>query len=219
MFIGHFGLGLAAKKIAPNVSLGTSLMAVQFLDLVWPTLLLLNVEHVVIHPELSSTRTLEFSDYPITHSLLMAIGWSILFGGVYWLIKKDRRNAVILGVGVLSHWVLDLVVHFHDLPLFPWASAKVGFGLWGSVEITNVVEGLLFGAGIYLYLRSTIAKNKTARIVFWVLIVLLLSVQVSGLVGPPPANVTALAWSAQFQWLFVALGYWADRNTVPNQNH
>ena len=219
MFIGHFGLGLATKKIAPNVSLGTSLMAVQFLDLVWPTLLLLNVEHVVIHPELGSTRTLEFSDYPITHSLLMAMGWSILFGGVYWLIKKDRRSAFILGVGVLSHWLLDLVVHFHDLPLFPWASAKVGFGLWGSVEITNVVEGLLFGAGIYLYLRSTIAKNKTARIVFWVLIVLLLSVQVSGLVGPPPANVTALAWSAQFQWLFVALGYWADRNTVPNQNH
>jgi multisubunit Na+/H+ antiporter MnhC subunit len=218
MFIGHFGLGFATKKIAPNVSLGTSLMAVQFLDLVWPTLLLLDVEHVVIHPELGGTRTLEFSDYPISHSLLLAIGWSILFGGVYWLIRKDRRSAFILGLAVLSHWVLDLVVHFHDLPLFPWASAKVGFGVWGSAVVTNILEGLLFGTGVYLYLRATIAKNKTARIVFWTLVVLLLLVQVSSLVGPPPENVAMLAWSAQFQWLFVALGYWADRHTVPNQN-
>jgi len=86
MFIGHFGLGLAAKKIAPTVSLGTLLMAVQFVDLVWPTLLLLDIEHVVIHPELGSTRMLEFSDYPFTHSLLLAMGWSVLFGGIYWLV-------------------------------------------------------------------------------------------------------------------------------------
>jgi len=218
MFIGHFGLGLAAKRIAPNISLGTSLMAVQFLDLVWPTLLLLNAEHVVIHPELGGNRTLEFSDYPITHSLLFAIGWSMLFGSVYWLIKKDRREALILGAAVLSHWLLDLVVHFHDLPLFPWGSTKVGFGLWSSVEITTVIEGLLFGVGVYLYLRATVAKNKTARIVFWVLIVLLLLVQVSNFVAPPPVNVTALGWYGQFQWLFVALGYWADRHTVPSQN-
>jgi len=218
MFIGHFGLGLAAKKIAPTVSLGTLLMAVQFVDLVWPTLLLLDIEHVVIHPELGSTRMLEFSDYPFTHSLLLAMGWSVLFGGIYWLVKRDKRNSIIVGLAVLSHWLLDLVVHFHDLPLIPGSSLKVGLGLWASPGVTNIVEGLLFGGGIYLYLRSTTPKNKTARIVLWVLVALLVLVQVSNLISPAPTSVTALAWSAQLQWLFIALGYWADRNTIPKTN-
>src|SRR5436190_22364455 len=140
MFIGHFGLGFGAKKIAPTISLGTLFIAFQFLDLVWPTLLLLGIEDVVIHPELGGTRTLEFIYYPYTHSLLMVILWSVLFGGVYWFFKKDIRNAIILGIGVFSHWVLDLIVHFHDLPLTPGQSTFVGFGLWGSVVATNIIE-------------------------------------------------------------------------------
>ncbi len=33
MFIGHFGLSFAAKKVAPNVSLATLFIATQFVDL------------------------------------------------------------------------------------------------------------------------------------------------------------------------------------------
>jgi len=123
-----------------------------------------------------------------------------------------------VGLAVLGHWLLDLVVHFHDLPLIPGSSLKVGLGLWASPGVTNIVEGLLFGGGIYLYLRSTTPKNKTARIVLWVLVALLVLVQVSNLISPAPSSVTALAWSAQLQWLFIALGYWADRNTIPKTN-
>jgi len=46
----HFGLGLGAKKAAPSVSLGTLFMASQFADLLWPTLLLLGIERVVVQP-------------------------------------------------------------------------------------------------------------------------------------------------------------------------
>jgi hypothetical protein len=32
MFIGHFGLALAAKKVSPKTSLGTLMMAAGFVD-------------------------------------------------------------------------------------------------------------------------------------------------------------------------------------------
>lgn len=48
MFLGHFAVGMAAKRVAPRVSLGTLFVAAQFLDLLWPTLLLLGIERVRI---------------------------------------------------------------------------------------------------------------------------------------------------------------------------
>ncbi|MGO4291084.1 hypothetical protein [Chitinophaga sp. RAB17] len=220
MFIGHFGLGMVTKKIAPQLSLGTLFMAVQFSDLIWPTLLLLGVEKVALHPELEGQRAIEFTSYPFTHSLVGAFILAVLFGAVYYGIKKNARNALILGAAVLSHWLLDLIVHFHDLPLSPGSPVKVGFSLWSSVGGTLLVELILFISGIVFYLRSTTPLNAKARIIFWVNILLLLAVQLSNFWGPVPENVTALAWAAQFQWLFVILGYWADNNTasVPQES-
>jgi hypothetical protein len=212
MFIGHFGVGLGAKKPAPRVSLGTLFMAVQFLDLLWPTLLLLHVERVEIHPELGGSRTLAFIYYPYSHSLLFALIWSVLFGIIYYLFKKNRKGAIVLAVCVLSHWILDLVVHFQDLPLFPGNSPLLGFGLWSSTIGTAVVEAAIFIIGLSIYLKETAAKNKTGNIVFWILICLLILTHVYGIYGPPPGDVNALAWSAQIQWLFVLLAYWADGN-------
>lgn len=214
MFIGHFGLALAAKKTAPKISLGTLFISFQFLDLVWPTLLLLNVEHVAIHPEETGNRVLEFSDYPYTHSLLFAVLWSLLFGAVYYLIKRDVKGAVILGLGVVSHWFLDLIVHFHDLPIFPGTSPMVGFGVWKSLVVTSILEALFFGGGIILYLKSVTFITMTGRIVFWFLIAFLISVHIWSIFAPAPKSVSELAWSAEFQWLFVALAFWADRNTM-----
>ena len=212
MFIGHFGVGFGAKKATPRVSLGTLFIAVQFLDLLWPTLLLLNIEKVEIHPELADAKVLAFSYYPYSHSLLFAGIWSVLFGFIYFLLKKDRKSAVVLAICVLSHWILDLIVHFPDLPLFPGRSPLLGFGLWNSTIGTVVVEAAIFIYGLVIYLKATVAKNRTGNIVLWILIGLLVIIHVFSLFGPPPDNVKALAWSAQFQWLFVLLAYWADGN-------
>lgn len=214
MFIGHFGLGMGLKKTAPAISLGTLFIAVQLLDLIWPTFLFLHIENVVIHPERSGNRILEFNNYPYTHSLIGALGWSVLFGGIYFLVKKNVRNALILGLAVFSHWVLDFFVHFGDLPLLPTnQSMHVGLGLWASPMVELIIEAIIFVTGIVLYLRSIQFKNTLGKIVFWVLIALFVLVQCSGNWGPAPASEKALAWSAQFQWLFVLLAYWADRNT------
>jgi len=144
MFIGHFALGMAAKKVEPSVSLGTLFLSAQFLDLLWPTLLLLDVEHVSIEPGISKVTPLAFTDYPISHSLLVVFGWSLAFAVVYYLITKNKKASLLLGCLVLSHWVLDVIVHIPDLPLYPGDSPKIGLGLWNSIPLTVITEGLIF---------------------------------------------------------------------------
>ena len=214
MVIGHFGFGLGAKKFAPKTSLGLLFMAVQWADLLWPVLLLLNVEHVDLQPG-NAKFPLVFTDYPVTHSLLMGIVWGLCFGFIYWLARKDIRGAFVLGICVVSHWVLDLFVHLPDLPLFPGSSSpKVGLGLWNWPVLTGVVEATLFVTGTVLYLRTTRAKNAAGKWGFWLLAGLLVVVHIAGLLSPLPASAHAIGWAAQYQWIFVILGFWVDRNRV-----
>lgn len=213
MFIGHFGVGFGAKAPAPKVSLGTLFLASQFIDLLWPTLLLLGVERVKIVPTTTLTP-LEFTHYPFTHSLLMVAVYGVVFGFGYYLFRRRLKSAIVLGLCVVSHWVLDLIVHRPDLPLTTAETTKVGFGLWDYPGIEIVLEGLIFVVGVYLYLRVTRAKNRVGGYAFWSLVVFLIVVHFSSLLGPPPPNVTAIAWLGQLQWLIVAWGYWVDHNRV-----
>lgn len=212
MFIGHYGVGLAAKKYAPAISLGWLFIAVQFSDLLWPTLLLLNVEHVAINTNPAATVPFEFIDYPFSHSLLMVLLWSFLFGFIYWLLKKKTKYAIILGLCVLSHWVLDLLVHYPDLPIYPGSALKVGLQLWSLPVVEDILEILIFIVGTVIYLRTTIAKNKTGKYVLWILLLLLVVAFAANIFGPPPTDVKSIAWTAQFMWLFVVLAFWADYN-------
>ena len=75
MFLGHYGVAFAAKRAAPRTSLGALAFAAQFLDELWPILLLLGVEKVKIVPGLMAASPLDFTHYPYSHSLLMAIVW------------------------------------------------------------------------------------------------------------------------------------------------
>lgn len=212
MFIGHYGVGLSFKKAAKPVSLGLFFLAVQFLDLLWPSFLLLDIEHVKISTDKSQPIPLVFTDYPYSHSLLMALVWSALFFLIYWLIKKNLGYATILGLAVLSHWFLDLLVHLPDLPLYPGDSPKFGLELWRLPVATAIIEGLIFFTGLYLYLKTTRPRNKTGSIVFWTLIALLIISHIANLFSPPPPSVNAIAWAGQAMWLFVILGFWADKN-------
>ncbi len=210
MFIGHFGVGLGAKKAAPSVSLGTFFLAAQFLDLLWPTFLLLGWEHVKIEPGMSIP--LNFTDYPLSHSLLMAILWGIIIGSVYFFTKRKFMNAIIIAIAVVSHWILDLVVHVPDLPLYPGSSELLGFGLWNYKLAAIIIEVLIFLLGLRFYLQVTKAINKIGKYGFWALILFLAVVYVSNLFGPAPPNVKAIAWAGELQWLFVIWAYWVDKN-------
>ncbi len=155
---------------------------------------------------------LDFYDYPLSHSLLMAIIWSLLFGGIYYLIKKNRKASIILGLGVFSHWILDFISHRPDLPIAPGINTYLGLGLWYSVPASVTVELLLFGTGLYLYLNTTKANDKTGSFALWGLAALLLIIYVMNLFSAAPPNVSILVYSALAQWLFVIWAYWIDRH-------
>jgi hypothetical protein len=215
MFIGHYAVALASKKAAPKVSLGTLFLATQLVDLLWPLFLLFGIEHVRIDPGNTAFTPLDFHDYPVTHSLLGAIGWSLMAGAVYYGFQRDRRNAIIIGLGVFSHWILDLLTHRPDLPLGFGNTLFFGLGLWNSVPGTIVVETLLYAAGIMLYLRSTSANDRVGSIGFWLLIGLLFIIYIGNIFGPPPPNEASIAILGNASWLFVIWAYWVDRHRTP----
>lgn len=215
MFLGHFALGFGAKAVTPRVSLGAFFLAVQFVDLLWPTFLLLGWERVEIVPGITAVTPLDFTYYPISHSLLMGAVWAAAIGGVYLLLSRYPAGAWIMGAAVLSHWVLDLVAHRPDLPLAFGEGPKFGLGLWQSPVGTVLVEGLLFAGGLWFYLRSTMARNRTGVWAMWGLVAFMVVIYVMNLFGPPPPSVQAIAIAGHAQWLLVLWAYWADRNRIP----
>ena len=212
MFLGHFGVGFGAKAAAPRTSLGSLLLASQLIDLLWPALLLAGIERVAIAPGITRVTPLDFTHYPISHSLAAVLLWAVLFGVVYHVLRRYPRGALVCGLAVVSHWVLDLLSHRPDLPLAPGSSLRVGLGLWGSLAGTLLVELAVFAAGVYLYLRTTRASNRTGAVALWALVGLLLVIYAGNILGPPPPSVSAIAWIGQAQWLLIAWGYWIDRH-------
>jgi hypothetical protein len=212
MFIGHYAVALAAKRAAPGVSLGTLFLAAQFVDLLWPFFLVLGIEHVRIEPGNTAYTPLDFYDYPLSHSLEGALLWGAGFSIVYFLVRRNRRNALIAGLCVVSHWILDFVTHRPDLPLGFSGSERLGAGLWNSVPATVAVETSLFLAGLALYISGTKAKDRTGIMGFWSLIAFLLLISAGNVLGPPPPDVRSLALVANAAWLVVAWAYWVDRH-------
>jgi hypothetical protein len=215
MFIGHFGLGLAGKALAPRVSLATWFMSVELLDLLWPVFLLLGWEHVRIAPGITRMTPLDLYDYPISHSLVGALAWSALFAALYglWRSWSRWRVAALLGLGVLSHWVLDLLVHRPDLPVLPHGP-YVGLGLWNLPAVEAPLEVALYAGGAILYLRATRPRQPGAaigRYATWLLLLVLAAFWVAATLGPPPPDERSLAWGSLCIWLFVLWAGWCDR--------
>ena len=212
MFLGHFGVAFAAKRVAPAVSVGTAIFAAEFLDAVWPLLVLAGVERVEIVPGITRMNPLDFVHYPWSHSLAMALAWSFAFGATYWLLRRNARGAVVLAALVASHWFLDWIVHRPDLPLYPGDAAKHGLGLWNQPALELGVEAAIFAAGIYLYLRATRPRDRTGTWAFWALVATLAVAYLGATFGPPPPSAQAVAWSAFIGYLMVGWGWWIDRH-------
>ena len=212
MFIGHYALGFAAKRMAPRTSLGTLFAAPTLADLLWPVFLLLGWEQARVVPGLNPFLNLWLDDIPVSHSLVALIAWGLLFGYLYRTRTGYTRGALVVGLLVLSHWVLDVLTHRPDMPLYP-GSVKVGLGLWNSVAGTLIVEGAMLVAGVAIYAAATRPRDGVGRYGFWGLVAVLAASYVSSLFAPPPKDMTALAtFAIIFGWLFVLFGWWVDKH-------
>jgi hypothetical protein len=213
MFIGHYGPSFACKTWKPVVPLWVLFVAVQLVDIVWAVLVLLRIEKVRIVPGITATNPFDLYYMPFTHSLPGAIFWSVGAAVVYRAVAPAQKwtAAAIVGGAVFSHWILDLVVHRPDLPLYDDAY-KVGFGLWNYPAIAFLLEiALLFG-GIALYLRVTEPIDVIGRYGMTVLGLFAVVLQAYVFFGPPPVSDTAFALTALVLYLvFAVLVYWLER--------
>jgi hypothetical protein len=201
MFVGHYGVSFAGKRLAPTVSLATLFIAVQLLDVAWSLLVLLGIEKVRIVPGITATNPLDLYYMPYTHSLVAALGWSAAAFLVYtrFAPMATVRSSLVVAAAVFSHWVLDLLVHRPDLPLFA-DSAKVGLGLWNHRALAFGLEiAILFG-GLALYFGLGV-KRRGGIIVFGVV---MLALQAYIFFGPPPRSDRAAALTALAAYLLFA---------------
>jgi hypothetical protein len=212
MLLGHIGVGLAARRVRPSVSLAAWFFAVQLVDLLWPIFLLAGLEHVRVAPGITAFTPLDFYDYPITHSLVGGLFWALLLAGWWFVRRRDRAAAWLLAAGVVSHWVLDVISHRPDMPVLP-RGPLLGLGLWNSVAATLAVELTMFVAALVYFVRGGSAASR--RPSFWLLIGFLFIVYLGAAFGPAPPDARTVAFSALGLWLLLPWAAWADRSTDP----
>jgi hypothetical protein len=223
MFLGHYGVALALKRAEPKLSLGTLFLAAQLADLLWGCFLLLGWEHARIIPGYTPVTPFEFTDYPISHSLVGALVWSGVAAALYysWPTRDTTRHwqaAALVGAAVFSHYPLDLLVHVADLPLAGNDSPKLGLGLWNHPAVSMALElvFLLVGVLVYIGLRSRRYPVRPGRLA--VLLVVLVGTYLASRYGPVPPDMNTVAVAdIGFILGVAALAAWADRRTTAGE--
>jgi hypothetical protein len=217
MFVGHYGVSFAMQPAARRVPLWVWFIAVQWLDVVWSLLVLLGVEKLRIVPGFTQANALDLYYMPFTHGLPGSILLSLIFGAIVALFTAGNRlkTALLVAAASFSHWVLDLIVHTPDLPLYD-NSAKVGFGLWRNVALSFPLELITLLIGALVYVRVRKFKSAKGRYVFWGFIALLAVVQVGGNFGPQPSSSQTMAITGFiFYGVLALLAALVERGTIP----
>jgi hypothetical protein len=213
MMVGHYGVSFAMKPTQERVPLWVWFVAVQWLDIVWATLVLLGIEKVRIVPGFTEATPLDLYYMPYTHGLPGSIVLSLVFGGIVSLFTKGNRwmTVLLFAAASFSHWILDLIVHTPDLPLYDNA-AKVGFGLWRHVAISLPLELIILCLGAWIYGRSAAFANARSRYKFWGFIVVLALLQFYANFGPPPPTSVGLALTGLASYAILAvIAAWVER--------
>jgi hypothetical protein len=213
MFVGHYGVSFAAKRLEPALSLWVLFLAVQLLDVLWAPFVLLGIEKVRIVPGFTGSNPFDLYYMPYTHSLLAAFLWSCAGGLIYQIMARPprRQASVVIGLAVFSHWVLDFIVHRPDLPLYD-NTAKVGLSLWNAPLLAFGLEVTLLLVGMWLCFRGLLARVP-ATLGFGAL---MFAVQAYVFFGPPPTSDRAFAWTALIAYALFAVGIWwlQDRRAI-----
>jgi membrane-bound metal-dependent hydrolase YbcI (DUF457 family) len=213
VFIGHIAVGFASKKFAPRTSLAVLIAAPIFLDLLWPVFLLLGWEHVRIVPGFTKYNPFDLYDFPWSHSLLMSVVWATAFSLIYYAASKYRPGAMAIWVGVVSHWILDWITHVPDMPLYPGGGPKLGLGLWNHVAATMATEIAMLLIAVWIYARSTRARDRIGRYGFLAYVLVLLLLFIGDRFSAAPPTVSEIAWSViPAEVVLLAWPWWFDRH-------
>jgi membrane-bound metal-dependent hydrolase YbcI (DUF457 family) len=212
MFVGHYGPSFASKAWINTVPLWVLFLAVQLVDIFWSIFVLLGIEKVRIVPGITATNPLDLYYMPYTHSLPAAVVWSGIAAIAYRILWRngDWRAPAIVGAAVFSHWILDLLVHRPDLPIYD-DTLKVGLGLWNYPALAFALEIALLVAGMGFYLRATTPKNLIGRYGMVIFAFIAVALQAVVFFGSPPTSPEAAATTALMSYFgFAAIIFWLE---------
>ena len=179
MFVGHYSVAFACRTERNGIPLWVLFVAVQFLDYIWATLVLLGIEKLRVIKDFTAGSMLDSYFHPYSHSLITAVIWSVIAALVYNAVCSrhpfdsaqgrlshcSKSAPLIVALAVFSHWILDLVAHPRDLPIYD-NTAKVGFGLWNYRDPEFALEIALLAGGIATYLtRNAMPANRKGAVI------------------------------------------------------
>jgi hypothetical protein len=216
--IGHYSASLVAKAIDPRLPLWVLFVAAQLVDIVWAVLIAANVEHVNLVEGFTASNPLDLAYMPYSHSLTATVGWAAL-AAIAWLWAQRRfgwrGSSLLVGAVVLSHWLLDALVHVPDLPLYG-DQHKQGLGLWNHAPLSLALETALFFGALALYYRATAADGDRGRWGMLIMGLALFGVQVGTLFGPVPPSHLVLSATGMVSFIGLAVcAEWLDRKRRP----
>ena len=214
MFVGHYAASLALKKFEKRASLGVLFLAVQLVDIVFFPLVLLGIERINIVENFTQSTHFELEFMPYTHSLAAFLVWSgLTYAFFRWVVVKSHAVALVVALAVMSHWLLDVIVHTPDLPLWSDSSLKLGLGLWNNAVATFTLEAVLLLAALWLYLSSTTAMTKAGKYGMSIFVVFLILANVPNVFGPlqGDSKVVLAATALAAYLLFAAVAFWLDK--------
>ncbi|PWB54542.1 MAG: hypothetical protein C3F06_04070 [Candidatus Methanoperedenaceae archaeon] len=223
MFIGHYGIGFALKKVEPRLSLGLLIFGAIMLDILFGVFLLAGVEHAKIVPGATVVSPFEFYDYPLSHSAVGALVWATAGFLAYWLWPTGDRTkrkwpAFVFAAAIFSHFILDVISHTPDMTLFGNNSPGLGLSLWNSLAGTMIVELGLFSIGIALYMSATHSISSSGKYGLSLLVLMLVVFFIANIFGPPPPDMISVGITMTIgQLALVALAFKVDRNRMVNQ--
>ena len=156
MLAGHFALAAVVKSRQPQVPLWALMLSTQLLDVLFVGLYLAGIEKLrsVDGGQAGYGELIITADY--THSLVGALAISLV-AALVTVVVWGRRNGIIIGAMVFSHWILDFIVHRPDLALLPVNSgepARYGLGLWQWPLLTAAIELGMILVGAFLYYHA-----------------------------------------------------------------
>jgi hypothetical protein len=217
MFIGHYSAALVLKKVEKKSSLGWLFLGVQLVDIVLFLFVLLGLERINIVENFTASTHLELEFIPYTHSLLSSFVWAII---AYFFVRalpiKENQHkdkiALVIALGVFSHWFFDLIVHTPDLPLAGDNSPKLGLGLWNNAILSFTVEAILLLMGLWVYLRATKGETFLGKYGMVIFAIILIAMNTYNIFGPPPENSEFFAvFSLTIYFALAGGAFWLDR--------
>jgi hypothetical protein len=154
MGVGHAAVALGAARAVPRLNVGWLIFAALLADLLLGIFAFMGLEHASVPPDFPSRHYLTFT-FPYSHGLLPLLLWSTIAGFLVSRFHRSNRKRIFIVIGalVLSHFVLDALVHVAGLPLAGENSPKIGLALWNHMGPELVLETLMAVGGVVMYLK------------------------------------------------------------------